>query len=119
MDGNTHKELESIGIKEIQKTIENNPSVSQYLPVIISSKEISLKSKTIMLMVMSHPNIFTDPKTDKENFLLQNCKEGPDAVKSGIKELQNMGLLVKNIQRNEGDGRKYIIGSCWYITPRE
>ena len=83
-------------------------------PLILFRADISLKAKALFTIILYWRNNFLDPKIGKEELLLDISKEKIDAIRSGIKELQNAGLLQKKIQRNQ-DGRRYIIGSSWEL----
>lgn len=79
---------------------------------------LSLKAKALFLLIEANKELFNDLKKNKKEFLLDHTKEGWDAVSSGINELIEAGLLVKETHRNPGPGRKYIIGVSWNLTVR-
>jgi hypothetical protein len=76
---------------------------------------ISWKAKGLFIFILNHPEIFKKIHTNKDKFLLEHGKEGPDALRSGIDELVNNKLLHKKIYRNDGPGRNYVIGSIWNL----
>lgn len=95
--------------------IRINPSTSLGLAVILDNNKISWKAKAIAITIINNENHFLDISINKENLLQELSKEGIECIKSGIKELQNIGLLCKKIHRNT-KSRNYITGSTWHIN---
>ena len=86
----------------------------QKFPWLLEYPDLSLKAKALFVIILHWRVDFMDPKMEKEKFLLRISREKIDAIRSGIRELQNEGFLQKRIQRNQ-NGRKYIIGSSWEL----
>jgi hypothetical protein len=83
---------------------------------VLQHSGISFKAKGLFLLIEANQELFNDPTKNKKEFLLDHTKEGWDAVSSGIHELLEAGLLIKETHRNPGPGRKYIIGVSWHLT---
>lgn len=102
-------------LDKFKNTLQFNSSASSGLSVILNSNRISWKAKAIAITILNNENHFLDISINKENLLQELSKEGIECIKSGIKELQKVGLLYKKIHRNT-EGRKYITGSTWHIN---
>ena len=83
-------------------------------PLTLINPDISLKAKALLVIILHWRYDFLDPSMEKEKFLCNISKESINAIRSGIKELQNAGLLQKVIQRNQNE-RKYVTGSKWEL----
>jgi hypothetical protein len=81
---------------------------------LLTIPEISLKAKALASMIFYHPEIFNDPKTNKEDWISKMSKEGPTAIQTGIKELQNYDFLRKKIIRDPNIKHR-VIGSIWTL----
>lgn len=82
---------------------------------LLKNTTISWKAKGLYIFILSHPKVFKEVNTNKDEFILQSGKEGPDAIRSGLKELTKNKLLHKQFHRNNGPGRNYIIGTTWNL----
>ena len=111
-DENIHDKLDVIDHAE-------EMTLFQYLDNITTYNKLSLKAKGLYTLILLNQHIFVDVKSDKMSFLKEHCKEGPDAIASGLKELVETQLIEKKIHRNIDGGRKYIIGSTWHIKDME
>ena len=99
-----------------------SPTKTQFTQIpneLLRIPELSFKAKGLLLFILSHPKVFQDLKADKEEYILANSKEGTEAIRSGIKELQKTGILTKQIQRNQDGESRHIIGSTWEVHNKE
>jgi len=96
----------------LRQIIKTNPN--GILTPILSLTNISWKAKALALAILNCEQTFQNPGLNKEELLVNESKEGIEAIRSGIKELQHAGLLRKTIRRDTG--RRKIIGSTWEIN---
>jgi len=82
---------------------------------ILYRNDVSLKAKSIYLIIRANPELFESSKTNKIKFLTSVCREGRESVANATKELVKHGLLHKEICRDP-EGRKTITGSKWIVT---
>lgn len=112
------KEYEQPYLDALKQGIRINSGISFGLNTILHNDRISWKAKAIALTIVNNEEQFLDIQTNKEKLLQCRSKEQIDAIRSGLKELQNIGLLHKKIYRNKV-GRNYVIGSTWQISLKE
>jgi hypothetical protein len=67
----------------------------------LRSTKISLKAKGLLAFLLSLPDDWQIHVMD----LINRCKEGEAAVRSGLKELEKAGYIVKIQIRNENDNK--------------
>jgi hypothetical protein len=82
---------------------------------VLTNTSISWKAKGLFIFILNHPEVFKEIRTKKDEFLLEHGKEGPDALRSGLKELRQNNFLHSEFHRNTESGRNYIIGTTWTL----
>jgi len=108
-----YEDIEQDLLNGLKQGIRINPTVPFGLSVILDNKNISWKAKAIALLILNNEDVFLDITENKEKLLSKSSKDGIESIKTGVKELQNIGLLYKKIRRNK---KKHIIGSAWHIN---
>lgn len=83
---------------------KKNPNYTTVSNVFLRDKELSLKSKGVMAIVMSLPNDWDFSISG----LVGIVQEGESAIRSAIKELIDLGYCKKEIERDKGTFSKWV-----------
>jgi len=111
---------DQIGLDGHGQKLKINLTARPGILTVLHHPQLSWKAKALALTILCNESFFANPTNDKEAFLQEISKEGIEAIRSGIKEIQQEGVLQKTYVRNT-EGRNYIIGSIWTINfmPKE
>lgn len=81
---------------------------SEIINEVLQMPDLSLKAKAVFILIYLKPNIFLDPKTNKEKFILSCSSEGVNSIRSAITELTSYPILSKESKRENGKFSGYI-----------
>ncbi|MDK8646446.1 conserved phage C-terminal domain-containing protein [Staphylococcus condimenti] len=74
----------------------------------IHDSNLTFKAKGILLYLLSRPDDWKIYETE----ILNHCSDGKDSVRSGVKELEDTGYIVRKRKRNSKghlDGYEYLV----------